>query len=161
MRKYLALPEGEIKLAGLLRSTAPVMLNIFADYNITEEKLRDMIKSHVDEYLPEVNDVKDLTKVLAAEKISELLACQRVVEMFEQQQYECSALNDMIALEYGITKNDKLMKELSPYLKDCCYTYLLHYKPKTIRLLLEFLDMIHTVYGRNSGTKDEALEEAA
>ena len=161
MRRYLRLPEGEIKLPDLLRSTAPVMLNILADYNITEEKLRNMIKSHVDNYLPEVNDVKDLTNVLAAEKISELLACQRVVEIFEQQQYECSALNDMIALEYGITKNDKLMKKLSPYLRDCCYTYLLHYKPKTIKSLLELLDLIHTSYGRMSSAKGEALEEVA
>lgn len=161
MRKYLALPEGEIKLPDLLRSTAPVMINILADYNITEEKLRGMIKSHVDEYLPEVNDVKDLTKVLAAEKVTELLACQHVVELFEQQQYECSALNDMIALEYGITKNDKLMKGLSPYLKDCCYTYLLHYKPKTIKLLLELLELIHAVYGRNSDMKIDGLEEVA
>lgn len=161
MRSYLGLPEGEIKLADLLKSTAPVMLNILADYNITEEKLREMIKSHVDEYLPEVNEVKDLTKILAAEKISELLACQRVVEMFEQQQYECSALTDMIALEYGITKNVKLMKELSAYLKNCCYTYLLHYKPKTIKLLLELLDLVHTAYGRNSGAEDETLEEVA
>jgi hypothetical protein len=161
MRKYLALLEGEIKLPDLLRSTAPVMLNILADYNITEEKLCSMIKSHVDEYLPEVNDEKDLTKVLAAEKVTGLLACQRVVELFEQQQYECTALNDMIALEYGITKNVKLMKELSPYLRDCCYTYLLHYRPKTIKLLLEFLDLIHTAYGRNSGAEGEALEEVA
>lgn len=160
MRKYLELTDGEIKLSDLLRSTAPVMLNMLADYNITEEKLLSKIKVHVDKYLPTVKDIKDLTNVLAAEQLAELLACQRTIELLEQQQYEFSALNDLVALEHDITKNKKLLKELSPYLKDSCYTYLLHYKPKTIKLLLELLDLIHTAYGR-SDIKDKGLEKAA
>lgn len=150
MRKYLQLPDGEIKLKDLLKSKAPVMLNILKDYNITEEKLRDKIKAHVDVYLPAVESTKDLTNILAAERIVELQACQRVVQLLEHQQYEFPTLVDMVALENGLTDNEALMKELSPFLKHSCYTYLLHYKPKTIKLLLDLLNIIHTAYGRNS-----------
>lgn len=150
MRKYLQLPDGEIKLTDLLKSKAPVMLNILKDYNITEEKLRDKIKAHVEVYLPTVENTKDLTNILAAERIAELQACQRVVQLLEHQQYEFPALIDMVALENGLTDNEALMNELSPFLKHSCYTYLLHYKPKTIKLLLDLLNIIHTAYGRNS-----------
>lgn len=161
MRKYLCLPEGEIKLSSLLRSKAPVMLNMLRDYDISEEKLRDKIKGHLDLYLPPVENIRDLINVLAAERVAELQACQRVVQLLEHQHYEFAPLVDMVALEKDITHNEKLMKELSPFLKHSCYTYLLHYKPKTIKLLLDLLDIIHTAYGRNSDDTDTVLPKIA
>lgn len=161
MRKYLELPDGEIKLSSLLRSKAPVMLNILKDYDITEEKLRDKIKAHIDLYLPLVDNIRDLINTLAADRVAELQACQRVIQLLEHQQFEFSALVDMVALEKDITSNEKLMKELSPFLKHSCYTYLLHYKPKTIKLLLDLLDIIHTAYGRNFGMDDNDLPDVA
>ena len=142
--------------------------------------LAEIAETHVNKGLEVTDDIvgvmcgnddlaSQVVKVLSENRLAgqvavvaqdaELAACQRIVELFEQQQYECSALNDMISLEYGITKNEKLMKELSPYLRDCCYTYLLHYKPKTIKLLLELLDLIHTAYGRNSDMKIDGLTD--
>lgn len=150
MRKYLDLPEGEIKLVDLLKSQAPVMLDVLNDYNISETKLRDKIKSHTERFLPEVKDFDDLTNILAAEQVAQLQASKRVVELLQQQGYEFSALRDLVALDYNIADNPELMNRLNPYLRDCCYTYLLHYKPKHIKLLLELLDLLHSYYGRNS-----------
>ena len=153
IREILEIPANdkyEVALSDVLKSKAPAMLNKLKQLKITEEILRDKIKGFTEEYLHTPQ-----TEV----EVMELLAGIGTMSMFSMQSMNIRALKDMIAIEFSLEDDEKILKKLGSIIRNALYNFSLYCRPKSIKRVLDLLDIIHQAYGRTS--QDEELKEAA
>lgn len=150
MRYMLELAENEqyqVSLLSVLRSKAPVILKTLKRYTITEENLRNDIIAFTEEFLPKTPNpqtVDNLIKLFASERMAELLI---------EHRYNVLSLSNRIAIEYRLLDTETLLRNLSSFIQQRLYTFLLYRKPKSIKLILDLLNIIHSAYGRGGNNE--------
>lgn len=145
MREILELPvqkKYEVSLSDVLKSKSPAVLNVFKRYKLTEEILRDEIKGFTDEYL---------TSPQNEAQVTDLLAGMGVMSLFGSQAFNIRSLRDMLAVEFELEDDEKMLKKLNRIIRDSMENFILYNKPKSIKKVLELLDLIHQAYGRILG----------
>lgn len=135
----------EVLLSDVLGSKSKAILNVMKKFDFTEEILRDKIKGFTDEYLTPVQSVNE---------VMELLASIGVMSVLRTQEGMYNATRDLLGMYFNIDDDEKLMTKLTKSMRESFYNFTLYFRAKPIKEVLNLLNMIHTVYGRNSSTQE-------
>lgn len=133
----------EVLLSDVLESKSKAILNVMKKYDLTEEILRDEIKSFTDEYLTPIQSIND---------VIDLLASIGVMSVLTEQKGMYRATRDLLGLYFNIEDDEKLLSKLTSNMRESFYNFTLYFRAKPIKEVLNILDMIHTVYGRTLDT---------
>lgn len=150
IRYMLELAENEhfqVTLLSVLRSKTSVILKMFEHYNITEDKLKDEIIAFTEEFLPKTPNpqtVDNLIKLFASERMAELLIAHK---------YNILSLSNRVAIEYRLLDTETLLRNLNSFIHQRLYTFILYRKPKSIKLILDLLNIVHSAYGRGGNNE--------
>ena len=155
IREILEIPEKEayeVSLHDVILSKTPAILNVMKKYKLTEEILLDEIKGFTDEYLTSPQTETDIMELLAG--IGAMVILSKQAGMYR-------ATKDFIAKEFMLEDDERLMQKLSRSMHNAFYNFILYFRPKSIKSVLDLLDLIHKVYGRSFDEVGEDEKEAA
>ncbi len=151
MRALLGIDSDEpsvVRLLDVLNSRAMPILSRFEAFEATEEKLQDEIFIYTKRESKQNTDLQKLSRFIR------ILAAERIAELAEANKPNMAQLKAHIITEYEFN-NEVTINNLVSFIKEHYWDFLLYRKPKSIKLIIDLLDQVHTYYGRGVGDTNE------
>lgn len=147
IRALLNIPKREyriVMLTDVLHSTATPILTRLASFEATEDILREKIWNYIED------EKNSDTQIRTAKLLLKKLAGERIAELTSENDFDIIKVKNHLIIEEDIT-DETFINSLITQIKSHLWNFLLYNKPKSIKIVLDVLDKIHSFYGRNSG----------